>query len=101
MHIIQSDEAQYRRFNSMRKEEQSMEQNNVTPDENLYEIWEDVVDFKQLLLSLLINTIGALGGYIMAPNVKPYPLLYGLAGAAIAFLVTAFLFKPKRTMIRK
>ena len=78
-----------------------MKAENSSSGGTLYEVWEDVVDFKQLLLSLLINTVGALGGYIIAPNVKPYPLLYGLAGAGIAFLVTAFMIKPKRSLIKK
>ena len=62
----------------------------------LAEVWEDIVDIKELLLSLLINAAGALGGYLAAPNVKPYPLLCGLLGSLAAFLVCVLLFKPKR-----
>ena len=65
----------------------------------LAEVWEDVVDVRELLLSLLISTIGALGGYIIAPDVAPYPLICGLTGSLLAFVVCAVLFKPKRELI--
>jgi len=65
----------------------------------LAEVWEDVVDVKELLLSLLISTVGALGGYIAAPNTPPYPLVCGLIGSVVAFVVCAVLFKPKRNLI--
>jgi uncharacterized membrane protein YfcA len=62
----------------------------------LAEVWGDVVDFKELLYSLAICTIGALGGYMIAPQEPPKPLIFGLVGVAIAFFVCAVLFKPKR-----
>jgi len=65
----------------------------------LAEVWEDVVDVRELLLSLLISTTGALGGYIIAPDAAPYPLICGLTGALLAFIVCAVLFKPKRELI--
>lgn len=65
----------------------------------LVEVWGDVVDFKELLFSLAICTIGALGGYIIAPNEPPKPLMFGLLGVFIGFIICTFTFKPKREVI--
>ncbi|NPV44385.1 MAG: hypothetical protein HPY70_10505 [Firmicutes bacterium] len=62
----------------------------------LAEVWEDIVDVKDMIYSLIICTIGTLGGYIVAPNTPPKPLLFGLTGGFIGFLVCAMVFKPKR-----
>lgn len=62
----------------------------------LSEVWGDVVDFKEMLFSLIICTIGALGGYIIAPNEPPKPLIFGLVGVVIAFVICSITFKPKR-----
>lgn len=69
---------------------------NKNAQGELAEVWGDVVRVKELLLSLLICTVGSLGGYLIAPPEPPKPLFFGLAGVIIAFFICSFLFKPKR-----
>ena len=65
------------------------------PKDNI-EVWEDLVNIKDLVLSLLICSVTTLGGYFIAPNVPPKPLFFGLIGALIGFGISSFLIKPKR-----
>lgn len=60
------------------------------------EVWEDLVNIRSLVLSLLICSTTALGGYFIAPNEPPKPLFYGLIGAFIGFIISSLLIKPKR-----
>lgn len=66
------------------------------PKENI-EVWEDLVNIKQLALALVICTISTLGAYFLAPDEPPKPLVFGLSGAIIGFIVSSFIIKPKRT----
>ncbi|HLR67411.1 hypothetical protein [Virgibacillus alimentarius] len=72
----------------------SSEKNEVK--ENV-EIWEDVVNIKDLLISLIISSITTLGGYLIAPDTPPKPLIFGLIGAIIGFIISSVIIKPKRT----
>ncbi|WP_067726490.1 hypothetical protein [Oceanobacillus damuensis] len=65
---------------------------------NNIEVWEDVVNIKDLLLSILICASAAMGGYLIAPDDPQKPLLYGLVGVVIGFLVSSMIIKPKRTL---
>ncbi|MCC3357143.1 hypothetical protein LKW28_09350 [Bacillus sp. REN16] len=60
------------------------------------EVWEDLVNIKSLVLSLLICSFMTLGGYFIAPNEPPAPLFFGLIGAVIGFIICSILIKPKR-----
>ncbi|GAB3046322.1 hypothetical protein [Virgibacillus ainsalahensis] len=62
------------------------------------EVWEDVVNIKDLLLSMIICSACALGGYLIAPNEPPQPLIYGLVGVVIGFIASSLIIKPKRTL---
>lgn len=75
---------------------------NKTPErevtkENI-EVWEDLVSIKDLVMSLVISSITALGGYFIAPNEPPKPLFFGLFGALIGFVICTLLIKPKRDL---
>lgn len=61
-----------------------------------YDVWGDNIDLKELLISMLLSVIGTLGGYLIAPNEAPMPLVFGLVGGIIAFIVSSIIFKPKR-----
>lgn len=65
---------------------------------NNIEVWEDVVNPKDLLISILICTITTLGGYLIAPNDPSKELMFGLAGVVAGFLICSLLIKPKRTI---
>jgi membrane associated rhomboid family serine protease len=67
------------------------------PKENI-EVWEDLVNIKSLVLSLLVCSVTALGGYFIAPNEPPKPLFYGLTGALFGFIICSILVKPKRNI---
>lgn len=66
----------------------------------LIEIWGDVVDAKELIFSILIISSTTMGLHLLAPESDrlPLDLFFGLLGAVIGFLITIFLFKPKRTI---
>jgi hypothetical protein len=66
-----------------------------TSDQNI-EVWEDLVNIKDLVISLIICSITTLGGYLLAPNEPPKPLLFGLLGALIGFIICSIIIKPKR-----
>lgn len=63
---------------------------------NNIEVWEDLVSIKDLVVSLVICSITTLGGYLIAPNKPPKPLLFGLVGAVLGFVMTSLIIKPKR-----
>jgi len=61
------------------------------------EVWEDIVNIRDLILSLIISSVTTLGGYLIAPNDDSKPLIFGLIGAVIGFIICSIIFKPKRT----
>ncbi len=67
--------------------------------ESNIEVWEDLVDIKELILALFICSITALGGYFIAPDNPTKKLLCGISGAIIGFVICAILIKPKRILI--
>ncbi|GIN72011.1 hypothetical protein J14TS2_24860 [Bacillus sp. J14TS2] len=74
----------------MRKENDPHEKKNI-------EVWEDLVNLKDLILSLAICSVTTLGAYFMAPAQPPKPLFFGLAGAIVGFIISSIVVKPKRT----
>ncbi|API92840.1 hypothetical protein J32TS6_20610 [Virgibacillus pantothenticus] len=65
-------------------------------EENI-EVWEDLVHIKDLVLAIIISTITTLGAYLIAPNDPPKPLIFGLIGALVGFIICSLLIKPKRS----
>ncbi|SEI88185.1 hypothetical protein SAMN04488127_0697 [Bhargavaea ginsengi] len=63
-----------------------------------YDVWGDSVDLKDLLISIVLCITGTLGGYIIAPNEPPMPLVFGLAGGVIAFIACSVFIRPKRNV---
>ncbi|WP_164214950.1 hypothetical protein [Virgibacillus sp. YIM 98842] len=61
------------------------------------EIWEDNVNIKDLLMAMSLCIGFALGGYLLAFGDTP-PLIFGLAGAVIGFIISSILIKPKRKL---
>ncbi|HLS53161.1 MAG TPA: hypothetical protein VK031_04255 [Tissierellaceae bacterium] len=63
----------------------------------MIELWGDVVDIKHLIYSILISAISTMGAYFFAPaNNNTKGLFYGLMGAVLGFIISTFIFKPKR-----
>lgn len=65
------------------------------------EVWEDLVSIKELVMSLIICSVTAFGGYFLAPKERPKQLLLGLTGAIVGFVVCSIIIKPKRTFIEE
>ncbi|MBS4537371.1 hypothetical protein GOQ27_02795 [Clostridium sp. D2Q-11] len=63
------------------------------------EIWEDIVNIKHLVISLIVCSSTTLGGYFIAPQEPPKPLFFGLTGAIIGFIICTIFIKPKRLFI--
>lgn len=80
----------------MRKEVNENDFHNQAQTGNNIEVWEDLVSIKDLVVSLVICSITTLGGYLIAPNKPPKPLLFGLVGAVLGFVMTSLIIKPKR-----
>lgn len=67
-----------------------------TSSRSYLQVWDDTVTLRDLLLSLIITTTLCLGGYILAPERPPLPLILGLSGALLGFVISAVAFRPKR-----
>lgn len=75
-----------------------MEKNHNENKKNI-EIWEDLVYIKDLVLALIICILTTFGGYMIAPNESPKPLLFGIVGAFIGFIIASLIIKPKRDFV--
>lgn len=65
--------------------------------DNNIEVWEDLVSIRDLVISLIISSVTTLGGFLLAPDEPTKPLVYGLFGAVIGFIITSINIQPKRT----
>lgn len=70
-------------------------------EENIIEIWEDLVKIKDLVKALIICMITTFSGYFLAPNDSYKPLLFGLVGAIMGFIVSSIIIEPKRKFIQE
>ncbi|CAM3045094.1 hypothetical protein FITA111629_00325 [Filibacter tadaridae] len=77
-------------------EEPSQDPNEIDEVKENIEVWEDLVNIKELVLALVICSVTTLGGYFIAPNEPPKPLFFGLIGALVGFIGSSILIKPKR-----
>ncbi|MDP4084889.1 MAG: hypothetical protein Q8934_09770 [Bacillota bacterium] len=64
------------------------------PEENI-EVWEELVNIKELVRTLLICSITILGCYFFAPKEPHKPLFFGLIGALIGFVLSQLIEKVK------
>lgn len=63
----------------------------------MVEIWGDVIEIKDLIISILISALFTMGGYFLAPpDDRIRQLFFGLLGAVIGFFISTLLVKPKR-----
>lgn len=63
------------------------------------EIWGDLAAIKDLIISIIICSSFTMGAYFIAPSSdQTKQLFFGLGGAVLGFLISAFLIKPKRTV---
>ncbi|KAA0011880.1 hypothetical protein F0A17_11290 [Billgrantia pellis] len=67
-------------------------------DRAFLNVWDDTVSGRDLLISLAIATLLSLGGFLLAPWPAPGPLVLGISGAIVGFLISALLFRPKRRL---
>lgn len=66
----------------------------------MVEIWGDVVEIKDLIVSIILSSIFIMGAYFFIPTGdKTRELFYGLLGAVLGFIVSIILIKPKRIVI--
>nr|WP_179946427.1 hypothetical protein [Lentibacillus amyloliquefaciens] len=63
---------------------------------SLFDIWGDNVKLSDLLIAMLICIVMTLGGYLIAPGDDPQPLIFGLVGGVIGFIISSIIIKPKR-----
>ena len=70
----------------------------VEKNSALFEVWADTVSLRDLLVSILISLVLGLGGYLLAPPRPPLPLIVGLAGTSVAFVISSLVFKQKRRL---
>ena len=70
-------------------------------EEKYIEIWEDLVNVKDLVKALVICMFTTFSGYFLAPNDSYKPLLFGLVGAITGFIVSSIIIVPKRKFIQE
>lgn len=63
------------------------------------EIWDDLIQFTDLLIALFITISFTAIGYYFAPKTAPLPLFISLAGALAGFVVSSLIIKPKRQLV--
>ncbi|WP_010651324.1 hypothetical protein [Oceanobacillus massiliensis] len=64
--------------------------------DNYVDIWGDNVSIKDLGIAMALCITFSLGGYLLAPGEAPQPLIFGLAGGVIGFIISSVVIKPKR-----
>ncbi|WP_099159637.1 hypothetical protein [Virgibacillus ndiopensis] len=69
-------------------------------NKNYVDIWGDNVKIKDLGISMLLCIAFALGGFILAPGEAPQPLITGLVGGVIGFIISSIIIKPKRNITK-
>ncbi|WP_017473566.1 hypothetical protein [Amphibacillus jilinensis] len=77
----------------MNKDQQTRSQEET--GENI-EIWADLVSIRDLTIAIAITVVTTLVGYFIAPANEPMPLIFGLVGAVIGFIISSIMIKPKR-----
>ncbi|MGY0692419.1 hypothetical protein ACW2QC_06440 [Virgibacillus sp. FSP13] len=70
-------------------------------NKNYVDIWGDNVKIKDLGISMILCIVFALGGYILAPGEAPQPLILGLIGGVIGFIISSIIIKPKRDISKQ
>lgn len=60
------------------------------------DMWGDTVDIKDLVMGMGICILFSLGGYLIAPGDPPQPLIFGIVGGVIGFIISSIIIKPKR-----
>lgn len=63
-----------------------------------YEIWDDTATVRDLVRALVITVGLTMGAYILAPDEAPAPLIAGLSGAVVGFIICSFITPTKRTL---
>lgn len=80
----------------------TMNEDNKNTNENIKaynEIWDDLIQFTDLLIALFITISFTAIGYYFAPKTAPLPLFISLAGALVGFVVSSLVIKPKRQLV--
>ena len=63
----------------------------------MFEIWGDIIEIKPLIISIFISVTLTMGAYFLAPpDSRVKQLFFGLMGAVLGFVISAFFIKPKR-----
>lgn len=65
-------------------------------EKNNVEVWEDRVNIKDLIIAMVLCIVLSLGGFILAPDEGSKPLIFGLSGGVLGFIISSFIIKPKR-----
>lgn len=70
-------------------------------NDNNIEIWEDLVNIKDLVKTLVLCIVTTFSGYFLSPDDSYKPLLFGLVGAIVGFIISSILIEPKREFIQE
>lgn len=95
--FLYADSSSKKRTQNRRNENRKNDSKNT----GMIEIWEDVVSLKELILSLTLCLFTSFSGYYLAPVKEPWPLLFGLLGAILGFIISSIVIRPKRILIQE
>jgi uncharacterized BrkB/YihY/UPF0761 family membrane protein len=71
-------------------------------EKRIIELWGDGVSLGDLVLSIVLTTIVTMGGFFLAPaHDTTKELFFGLIGAALGFIISSIIIKPKRNVTEK
>ncbi len=63
------------------------------------EIFGDMIDFKDLIISIIVISTTTMVAHLMAPEGnRPLGLLFGLSGTIVGFIAMALIIKVKRVI---
>ena len=71
--------------------------NETNEQDNYVEVWEDNVNVKELVIAMFICIGFSLGGYLLAFGNTP-PIIFGLGGGVIGFIISSIIIKPERQL---
>lgn len=87
-----------------------MNMNMESSNNHLVEVWGDTVDFRSMLLAIVIGSVVSTGTFLLAKFflsflsgdttlLNGYAMLIGLGGCLLSGFICSVMFKPARTVI--
>lgn len=67
-------------------------------DVEYYEVWGDTASIGDLVKAVVLTVGLTMAAYLLVPGEAPVPLVAGLGGAVLGFVLSSFLIPTKRVL---